>query len=122
MIHDPKPATLLAATLAEIGRKERPRSAVKYARDAETLAKLAKRATRWALRECNEPTDPEKVEQAQRKIEKEAAEILMPYGVEAVSISAAGDPRGFTLTWIFPEGPNGRPGNSFGNPNEWGMS
>lgn len=122
---DPAPTAVLAALLATIGRNEAPNTYVKHAIDAETLAAIGRKATRLAVRQCNEPMSDQQTARAEKnraRWEAEAAEILTPYGVDPVSITAHGDPRGYRLKWQFPADQDGRrPSNSFGG-DVWGMA
>lgn len=128
---EPKPAAYLAAVLAseqdDTASNAMPPCAA--ARDAEKLIRLGKRAARIAEQKCNgiqrydsaarmmlaswTDDDETRAEKAIARIEKEAGEILAPYG--ATDIKAHGDPRGFCLTFKLASGrSNGMDQNRWG--------
>jgi len=109
--NDPKPAVLLAATLAS---EPGAHSIGWYAAvDAETLCRLGKRALRIAEQKCNgiprydakarqvlahwTEEDEARAEKAIAKIEAAATKILTGYGAD--NVKAHGDPRGYVLTF-----------------------
>lgn len=79
----------LAALLSRIPFTEH--GAGRIAKDAVDLARLAQRAVTNATNLCNLPNYGDAFDKRQASIQKKAAEILEPYGLEA---RTTGDPRG----------------------------
>lgn len=105
----------LAAHLAAVAINKTPNSptlqeqtgrfGVNRARDAMKLQRLGRRAHRNAERYCSEQGYEDRYEPEKARIERQAAEILAPYGLTA---QVTGDPRGYCLKIM------GLPGNTWG--------
>ncbi len=122
---EPKAATLLAAKLMHetyfVAPFKHDHSAYHCARDAEELVRLAKRALRYSIMQCNgierpyprtgggvayaaswTEQDDTWLEKARERISKRATAILEPYGAKLLTV--CGDPRGCVMRFELASG------------------